>query len=934
MNTRKTVLSAAIAACLSFSAQAQQQPPEPADATRAPAAPAAGAQAGSNTQATDLDAIVVLGIRGAIEEALETKRNDVTRTEVISAEDIGKMPDKNVADSLARVSGVNISAASANEGAFDENDRVSMRGTSPSLTQTLVDGHGIATGDWFVLNQTGTVGRSVSYSLLPAELVDKVVVRKSSEAKLVEGGAVGSIDIQTRNPLNFDEGFSMFGSVGAVYAELPGKTDPQLSVLGNWKSADGTVGLTFQAFREERHLRRDGQELLGYDRIGAGTAAATANPDLVGVFYPVLIGSALFEQERKRTGGMLGAQFKLTDDLDFEMNYFRSNLEADNYNRNYLLWGSRIINGTSGSNGQVPLPGYVVRNNTLVSANFAPTPGATPANVFGIYDQISRPGAKSGTEFFSIESNWRPTDQLSFALKAGTSEGHGETPVQDVAEWDVGLNSGGGWGLRGVGAADWNLGTANTAAPGTPGVDYNLDWIFGFQDIDVVDQEDWGQVDGSYTFDSGVLRSLDFGVRQARHQRNLDQVTAQGPNFAAAPFNPANWPQGFQNYPGDFADGIGGSFPRNIWFYTEEQLARFNRDQANRDPVSRFFFLGAYGLEERSSAAYLQANFEGERWDANAGLRFVRTEENVTNYVNTDPADPDAITTSAFGAYKTVLTENTYNDLLPSANFKYRFSDDLVLRLAASRTLTRPDFSAIAGAVSLSPPAAVGGVGTGTGGNPDLEPIVSTNLDATFEWYYAPRALLSAGLFYMDIDNYVALANVRRQYLTIDAQRPTGALVDYDVTIPVNSGAKVQGFELAWQGPIGEYLGAFANYTYADSETDDEDAAGNEVPMLGTSKNTYNVGAYFENEHFNARVNYTYRSEFYSGLDRASAFYQDEIDSVSASLGYKINDRFSVALDALNLNNPKTKYYAENRDRPRSIYENGRQYYLNFRFNF
>ena len=104
--------------------------------------------------------------------------------------------------------------------------------------------------------------------------------------------------------------------------------------------------------------------------------------------------------------------------------------------------------------------------------------------------------------------------------------------------------------------------------------------------------------------------------------------------------------------------------------------------------------------------------------------------------------------------------------------------------------------------------------------------------------------------------------------------------------------------------------------------------------MLGTSKNTYNIGGYFENDRFNARLNYTYRSSFYSGLDRASAFYQDDIDNLSASFGYKFNEHFSLALDALNLNNPKTKYYAESRDRPRSIYENGRQYYLNFRMKF
>jgi iron complex outermembrane receptor protein len=928
MKIRKSVLSASIVMALGLAGNVTAQ-----DAAPQSAAP-------QNQDATELDRIVVKGIRGAIEQSLETKRQDVTRVEVITSEDIGKMPDKNVADSLARVPGVNISAASANEGAFDENDRVSIRGTSPSFTQTLIDGHSVASGDWFVLNQTGTVGRSVSYSLLPAELVDKVIVRKSAEAKLVEGGLAGSVDIITRNPLNFDTGFSIFGSVGAVYAEQPSKTDPQISVLGNWKNADGTFGLTVQAFSEERHLRRDGQELLGYEQIAAGSAIAQSNPDLAGVFYPVLMGSALFEQERKRTGGMVTAQFKPSDSIELEANYFRSDMKADNYNRNYMLWGSRIL--AQGS-GQAPDPGYVIRDNTLVQATFA----ADPTRQYGIYDQISRPGAKSSTETFSLDGKWDVSENLSFKAQAGTSEGHGETPTQDVAEWDVGLGTGAGWSMHGVGAADWNLGTANTGAPGTPLTDYRLDWIFGFQDIDVEDTEDWAQIDGQYFFDGGLVNSIDFGVRDARHERNLDQVTAQGPmcsngdafnwdpatfncpDPATSPFNPANFPQGFSNYPGDFASGIGGSFPRNVWYFSPEQLAAYNRAFTTRDPASRFFFPGAYGLEERSSAAYVQLNLSGERWTGNVGMRFVRTEEDITNYVNADASDPAAITTSLFGPFKRLQTKNVYKDWLPSANLKLDITDDVVLRLAMTRTMTRPDFSALAGAVSLLPPATVDGVGSGTGGNPNLKPILSTNLDATVEWYYGERALLSIGAFSMDIDNYVSLDRIRQQYLTIDQLHPApGVMVDYDVVVPVNTNAKVQGFELAWEQPFGEYFGAFANYTYAEGDTDDGQ------PMLGTSENTYNVGAYFENDRFNARVNYTYRSEFFSGLDRASAFWQDEIDTVSASFGYKINDNFTVALDALNLNNPKTKYYAESRERPRSIYENGRQYYLNLRFKF
>src|SRR6476620_8386565 len=192
--------------------------------------------------------VVVTGIRAYVEQSIEAKRNAGSVQEVVSAEDIGKMPDKNVADSLTRVPGVTTSSASANEGGFDENDRVSMRGTNPSLTQTLVNGHGIAAGDWFVLNQVQQVGRSVSYTLLTSELVSQNVVHKSSEASLVEGGVAGSVDIVTRKPLDFTKPLTLQATVGAVYAEKPDKTDGQYSVLGNWKNDAGTFGVLMQGF--------------------------------------------------------------------------------------------------------------------------------------------------------------------------------------------------------------------------------------------------------------------------------------------------------------------------------------------------------------------------------------------------------------------------------------------------------------------------------------------------------------------------------------------------------------------------------------------------------------------------------------------------------------------------------------------------------------
>src|SRR3954466_9283690 len=158
------------------------------------------------------ETVTVTGIRGSLEKSIETKRNADAIVEVVTSEDIGKMPDKNIADAVQRVPGVTISSQSGGSGGFDENDRVSMRGTNPSLTQTLINGHPVASGDWFVLDQVGLVGRSVSFSLLPSEIVSQVIVRKASTADLVEGGAAGSVDIITRKPLQFSKQVTLEGT--------------------------------------------------------------------------------------------------------------------------------------------------------------------------------------------------------------------------------------------------------------------------------------------------------------------------------------------------------------------------------------------------------------------------------------------------------------------------------------------------------------------------------------------------------------------------------------------------------------------------------------------------------------------------------------------------------------------------------------------------
>lgn len=875
-----------------------------------------------------LEEIVVTGIRKSVEQSIEAKRDSTGLTEVVTSEDIGKMPDKNVADSLARLPGVTTSAAGANEGGFDENDRVSMRGTNPSLTQTLVNGHGVAAGDWFVLDQVQTVGRSVSYTLLPSEIVSKVVVSKSSSASLIEGGVAGSVDIITRKPLDFSKSFTLEASAGAVYADLPSKTDGQFSGLADWKNDANNFGVMLQLFSETRELRRDGVEILGYDQFQAPapgkTNVVTTHPDLLNVYYPHEMGAAFFTQKRERKGGMLDIEFKPNDDLSFDLSGFASKLDASNYNRNYLLWTTHFVNS---GNGQGPDPGYVVQDNTLTKANFTGVPGT----IYGVYDQISRPDESATANFVNLDTTWNASSALTFLGQVGYSWGDGKTPTQDVSETNPGVGSGGGYQLNGLGRApDFNLGATNNTTPTPGGVPVTFGWIFGAQNVDVKDKEKWAKIDSDYKIDNGAWKDLKFGVRYEAHDRTSDNALAQGPTAAGQ--QTSAYPTTFSNYPSNF-NTFGGQIPTGIWYWTPAQLAAYNSPaNVKRDPITREYYQYLFAVHEKNSAAYVQADFKGDNWAANVGLRYVHTQEDATSFTQVDATTPGAVLTSAFGPFAGLEAKHNYNDVLPSANLKLDLSPDLVARFAAAGTMTRPDYSALAGFTDLSPPGATGAVGSGSGGNPDLKPIRSTNLDAGLEWYFAKRSLLSATAFYMDLRNYVGYGSETKSYFTFYSGCKTGCQVPYNLTVPVNAKGRVDGLELAYQQAFTDNFGFAGNYTYADAKQTSMVPPNGDNRLVGASKNTYNVSGYFENKMFNARIAYIYRSAFYSGLDRSSAFTQDAIGTLSASLGYTMNEHFSVTLDGMNLNNPTLKYYALNQSQPRAFYKNGTQYYLNFRF--
>jgi iron complex outermembrane receptor protein len=908
MSYRKSLLAASIVAglCLSGALNAQDSSPTNDTTNTTQKQP---------DKVKQMAAVTVVGIRNSEAEALQLKQAAASHVEVVTAEDIGKLPAKNVADTLQRLPGVNISSSSASEGAFDEADRVSLRGTSPSMTQTTVNGHGVATGDWFVLSQVQTVGRSVSYSLLPSEIVSEVVVHKTSEASLLEGGATGSVDIITRKPLEFAKPVTGQVSVGGVYSDLPSSTKPQFSGMFNWKNDANTFGVMAQAFYESRSLQRNGQEIQSYEQIAPTDPVVATHPDLAGVYVPNEIGTAYFTQKRVRKGGSIDLEFKPTDDLTLNLDGFYSKLKADNYNRNYMTWQAQFVHANA------PNPGYTVQNGVLTQATYPAVAGsATP---YGVYDMISRPGASSKTSFVTLDADWRATDTLSFKFQGGTTSGTGSSPTQDVLELNTAQGAGASWQLNGTGSpADWNVGGNHSTPEGlVPG------WIFGDQDIKVKDKENWFQADGEADFD-GTLSSLQFGVRYADHTRKNSSDIGQGPtgDWAVGPY-----PSSYSTYPGN-VDDIGGSYPTDIWYYTPGQLAQIDGQFTTRDPVTRFNWQNIYGVKEKDSAAYVQLNFEGDRWSGNVGVRAVKTKETVNFNTGSlqDYTVSGPFTGSAFGPYYKNRYEHTYTKFLPSANLKFNLTDDVVARFAASQTLTRPDYSALAGSIVLDDTTHAG-----SGGNPKLKPLLSSNFDAALEWYFAPRGLLSASVFSMQLKNYYTYATVTQSYVDQQATgtAPGAPLVysDYRVSIPSNVDGSVKGAELDWVQPIGQNFGLEANYTYTDGEADGG------LPMVGASKNTYNVSGFFENDKFNARVSYTYRSSFFDGVSHADTYYQAGVGNLALSLGYTINEWMSLSFDAMNLNNPKYKYYAvldNGAKAPHAFYMNGRQYYLNLRFKF
>jgi len=885
---RKTLLSAAIVSCLAFSAHAQEATPN----------------------ATDLDTVVVTGIRASLEKSLDTKRNNDTVSESITAEDIGKFPNTNAAEAMALIPGVTIDRR------FGQGERVSIDGTDPSLNLSFIDGHPVAQAIWLYGESPN---RGFDYTMLAPEVLGRLEIIKSSEARLPEGSLGGTVMMHSRKPLDMDAN-SVSGSVGYSYNDQAEKGSPNISVLYSWKNDDSTWGVNVAAQRHEEKVDRQGIEIFGYSTVAD---FAAVNPNVAaqiakGELRPTdrvaqEINVAYFQQERKRDSALVNLQFKPNDQFEGTLSglYIKENFDSYNQSMyNFMTQNNSSMQAVDYFNPTGP-GGFVTGGHT----------NANPGSGTGIiYDNQVR-FSEVTTKGVDLDLQYRG-DGWKLGGKIGTSKSENPNISQYLIEpvysgaytWDY---------RKGFQADD----QADYYDPANWGNIFGNNGVFSSEAKDK-----YAQLDFSKNFDS-IFNQLLVGVRRTEHTENYGLGVYGGVRTGTLADVGTI---GNTNLLGSLGGIFGNTSQHpqvgqgNVIDWVHGSPVDYSRSDASS------LLNNTWELEQKTTAAYTQLNFSTGALRGNVGLRWVQTKTDSSAYVYGDnqpvlPAPAEWWQTS----------KSKKSNMLPSVNLVYDNGGDVVLRASAAKVIAWAPYNLMSNNLFLNDTMM-----TGSGGNPDLDPYKAYNFNFSAEWYFAPQSVLAGSVFLKQTQNYVLQTpGTERRYNSMRDSNPTTWLTtvgshgctadgfcDYSVTRPRNAGgASVRGFNVNYQQAFGDTgLGLIANYTYATGDTD----AGNNMPYL--SRSTVSVSPYFENEQFSARVNYNWRSKYegvgyVAGAPAATtAAYAD----LSASLGWNFTDNLSLSLDAMNLLNEKYRQYVAQEEALAAEYFTGRRYMANLRFKF
>lgn len=828
-----------------------------------------------------LEEVVVTGIRYSIQRAQDIKRNADAVVDALTTEDLGKFADENIGDGLQRIPGVQLER---NDGG-QEGDRVAVRGLGPQFTTATVNGR--------TLFSSGTEGqdnlRSFNFDVLPPNVFAGITVQKTSTASNVASGLAGHVDLQLLKPKDIFSGRASdtFFSVTAR-GDWPSISE-KLGYRGNgiaaFRKQDGAVsGYVAGLYGKSRPSRNQqlprgvgAERVANIDDNGDGVADRTQT---ITSFDDVILEPIRDDRERISLAGAL--QLEPSEDLSVVMDAVYTEFN----NRSFRNRTQFAINGAFTPTTVINANSITVdENGVLQAADFSGFSGggAPGASLLALkFDNFT------DTTLLGTNIDWRVTDKLNVNVDLYYSK----TEYRQDLDFPIINSTLNPANVRFATGEFLNIDLGPEFLENTAGRSFGL----GVVRDDFFTADDVGaRIDFVYDFHGdGIIQSLEWGARYAqaevdtlRTQVLLDTLPSAG--FGTGAVTPEQAAAALAAVlPGGIADfgRIFPQFPVQDLDAARAALPSLSSVQSS-DPAASF------NVKEDIFSLYGEANFlnDSETVRGNLGLRLVRVETTGTG-ASIDGATIVPITVS-----------ESYTELLPSLNVSYSLADNVVLRLALSRTITRPDPSQLAPRISIAAPIP-GQPRTAQFGNPDLDPLSAWNFDATVELYTPNEGAVVLSLFRKEVEDFILPQAVNG---TLPGQGNTQFLL----TQPVNfSDGTVGGFEIGFNQPLDFILAGFgiqANYTFVDSSFDEE-VGDFGFGFPGAAENNFNTIIYYENYGFGARLGYTFRDQYFASLpgqgaqaEVTTANFIDSQGIVNLNFSYDISDDLKATLEAVNL---------------------------------
>jgi len=897
--------------------------------------------------ATNAD-IIVSGIRQSLANALNTKRNSDQVVDAISAEDVGKFPDKNVGEALQRITGVQISRAGG------EGSAVSIRGVDPGLIRVEINGQSTLSTAAGPAAGSAT-NPAVEFRDIPAEFISRLEVVKSATADMTEGGLGGTVRIITRRPFDTKKDY-LAGSVQGVYGTLGDRLDPKFALIGSHLFANDTLGVLLSATYEKRSLWYDQAKTTGWRQIrkvGATAAQCSQtvqtgcvdlNNDGTGDFYPDIPRYAMYRERTERYAMNGIVEWRPSDNfrLFFDNTYTRGQ-QTLNSQLMQINTFSALTSALSLSNDT-----SVNAGNAASYVQFQQTPVANPnsTNALGVSYRNINGTIDRQTYTGTLGSEWHVSPKLTLRARGGYSWARAFNDEIDVVGTQYGLTSVTVDYRNSAGAPNISLSTDPTNPAGIN----NLQ-IQHKPRLNVQTERNF-QFDGDYDV-GGFLKQIKFGVQ--RRVTDLNSIYHDGTvtyeGYTATPgvgdIKTRTWVTGtavdavtstgtnaailsqIQSYV-KYADLGDHNFfsTGNIGSTNIQRWLNMNMGIANAAGIPTTYTTNnwspgdTYDVKQKNWAGYVSTKWGFTPFDRNlavvVGARVIRMETIASGY---------NINTSA-GTFAPVSFTGNHTYVLPSANLRYELvPNKLIFRATATSVAAAPDLAKIAPSMSLNTIAQ-----TGSRGNPKLSPYTAQQYDLGLEWYISRVNYLSATFWRKDIQGF--------PYKVATTENYNGT--DFTISTYYNSAAPVQinGFEAGlvygfdFLPGLFKNMGLQANYTYAKDRgfTTTGYYSGQALGFPGLSRHSYNLSAFYDDGRLNARISYNWRSRYNIGpeRDKLNAFGRP-YGQWDSSISYRIGDHFTAFVDLVNITNAQRIEDEESAYRVSTVETYGRRVYFGVR---